>query len=60
MHHVAAGDFPWVGQLDTTHDVNVEVGPAHHADRYGLVRGMAWGLVFSLPLWSVLAVIAVG
>jgi hypothetical protein len=65
MNHVATPEFPWGGQLDTTHEPGVEsieaaVVPALHGDRYGLARGVVWGVFFSVPIWSAVAVIAVG
>lgn len=64
MNHVAARELLWDGQLDTTHDAGVERAEgvllsAYHGHRYGLARGIAWGGIFSLPIWSAVAVIVV-
>jgi hypothetical protein len=51
MQHVATREFLWDAQLDTTHDTGADV-PVFRSERYALVRGLAWGAVFSIPIWS--------
>jgi hypothetical protein len=52
MQHVATREFLWDAELDTTHDAVSDPLAARGGGRFGLVRGLAWGIVFSVPIWA--------
>lgn len=59
MQHAVVRELLWDAQASPTRDVR-EAGPAHQRaeDPYGLARGLAWGLLFSVPLWSAVFALA--
>jgi hypothetical protein len=52
MQHVATREFLWDADLDTTHDGASDLPAVRGRERFGLVRGLAWGAVFSVPIWA--------